>query len=145
MTAPLAFQILNLLVLPWWAVWLVAPRSRWAVLAASHGGVFVGLAGVYALLLAGALASGAATGLDFDGLRAGLASPLGFLAGWTHYLAFDLFAGAWIVREALRLDLEPRPALLFALLVGPIGLAAFLLQRGLRLRSLGQIGEGDLA
>ena len=124
----------------------VVPKIRRAVRAASHGGVLLGLAGVYALLLGGALASGgAAGGLDFDGLRVTLATPLGFLAGWTHYLAFDLFVGAWIVREALRLDLEPRPALLFALFVGPIGLAAFLLQRGLRLRSLGQIGEGDLA
>ena len=26
-----AFQLLNALVLPWWAVWLAVPRSRWAV------------------------------------------------------------------------------------------------------------------
>ena len=70
--------------------------------------------------------------------------PLGFLAGWTHYLAFDLFIGAWILREAARLDLEPRPYLFLTLLAGPLGLMAFLVRRSLRLRDVGQLGRADL-
>ena len=67
------------------------------------------------------------------------------LLGWVHYLAFDLFVGAWILREALRLDVEPRAYLLLTLMVGPLGLGAFLLRRLARLRSLGELGAPDLA
>jgi hypothetical protein len=142
----LAFQVLNGVVLPWWALWLAAPRSRWAGRLASHAGVFVALAVAYTLLLAAALASGGeGGGFDFDGMRAAMGTPLGFLAGWTHFIVFDLFVGAWIVRESARLSLEPRPYLFFALMAGPIGLGSFLVRRALHLRSWGQLGEVDLA
>jgi hypothetical protein len=144
-TAETAFTALNSLVLPWWALWLAAPRSRLALRAASHGAVFTALSFCYALLLAAAVAGGGFGGFDFEGVRAGLSTPLGFLAGWTHYLVFDLFVGAWILRESRRLEVEPRPFLLFALLAGPIGLGAFLLRRFFRLRSFGGLGETDLA
>lgn len=149
MDADLAFRVLNAIVMPWWLLWLFAPRSRWARRAAAHGGVFLGLCGVYAVLIVWAIAAGAAGDasgvLDFESVRAALSTPLGFLAGWTHYLVFDLFVGAWILRESGRLELEPRPYLVFALMLGPIGLGAFLLRRAGRLRSLGQIGESDLS
>ena len=144
MDAERAFTLLSLVVMPWWAVWIVAPRSRWAQRAASHGAVFVALAAVYTALLGATFASSEVAGFDFESMRAGLATPLGFLAGWTHYLCFDLFVGAWILRESRRIDVEPRPYLFFALMAGPVGLGAFLLRRSVRLRDLGQIGETDL-
>ena len=143
MSAALAFRLLNLVVLPWWIVWLAAPRSRLAARAAGGAAIFVALCAVYALLLAAAIATGGPGGLDFDSMRAALGTPVGFLAGWTHYLVFDLFVGAWIVREAARLRVEPRLFLVFALLVGPVGLGAFLIRRAARLRSFGQLGETD--
>jgi len=139
-----AFQILNLGVLPFWGVLLVAPRSRLAARLASHGGVFVALALAYAVLLLCALAAGPTLGFGYEGLRRMLATPLGFLAGWTHYLCFDLFIGAWILREARRLGVESRPFLFFTLLAGPLGLGSFLVRRAWALRSLGQLGETDL-
>lgn len=145
MKAELAFQLLNAAVLPWWAAWLVAPRSRLSARLAGHGAVFIGLGVVYTGLLLATVAGGSGGGgLGFDDLRAALSAPLGFLAGWTHYLAFDLFVGAWIVRESGRLAVEPRPYLFFTLMAGPLGLMTFLVRRTLRLRSLGQLGEGDL-
>ncbi len=144
MSAELVFQLLNAVVLPWWAIWLAAPRSRWAARLAGHGAVFIALGLVYTGLLVAALASGGGQGFGFDGLRTALSEPLGFLAGWTHYLAFDLFIGAWILREAARLDLEPRPYLFLTLMAGPLGLMAFLVRRSLRLRDAGQLGRTDL-
>ena len=35
-----------------------------------------------------------------DGPRRLFTSDAGLLAGWSHYLAFDLFAGLWIYRRA---------------------------------------------
>ena len=145
MSATRVFQLLNLLVLPWWAVFLAAPRSRIAGRAASHAGIFLGLGLLYAALLAAAISARVGDGgPGVEGLRAALGTPQGFLAGWAHYLVLDLFVAAWIVREAGRLGVEPRPYLLLTLLAGPIGLGGFLIRRWLRLRTLGQLGEVDL-
>jgi chromate transport protein ChrA len=54
------------------------------------------------------------------------------LAGWIHYLAFDLFIGSWEVRDAQRLGIHHLlvvPCLFFTFMFGPIGL---LLYYGLR-------------
>jgi hypothetical protein len=143
--ADLAFRVLNAIVMPWWLLWIGAPRSRLARRAASHAGILLLLCAVYAVLIAWAIAAGGLDGgLDFAGVRAGLTTPLGFLAGWTHYLVFDLFVGAWILRESGRIAVGPRPFLVFALLLGPIGLGAFLVRRAVRLRRLGQLGDADL-
>ena len=51
------------------------------------------------------------------------------MAGWLHYLAFDLFMGAWIVREARKASRSHWfivPVLPFTLLFGPIGYVLFL-------------------
>jgi ABA4-like protein len=54
------------------------------------------------------------------------------LAGWIHYLAFDLFIGSWEVRDAQRLaipHLAVIPALVLTFMFGPIGLLLYLLER----------------
>jgi len=59
--------------------------------------------------------------------------PWLLLAGWVHYLAFDLFIGAWEVRDSrvLRLPhLLVVPCLLLTFLLGPIGLLVYLAVRG---------------
>lgn len=54
------------------------------------------------------------------------------LAGWLHYLAFDLFVGAWEVRTA-RSEGIPHwaviPCLVLTFLFGPAGLLAFAILR----------------
>lgn len=54
------------------------------------------------------------------------------LAGWLHYLAFDLFLGAWEVRTA-RAESIPHwaviPCLILTFLFGPAGLLAFAVLR----------------
>lgn len=60
-------------------------------------------------------------------------NPAVALAGWLHYLAFDLFVGAWEIRTARRTGIPHLlvlPCLVLTFLFGPIGLLAFL---GLRL------------
>ena len=70
------------------------------------------------------------------------------LAGWLHYLAFDLLVGAWEVREARRIGLPHGavlPALLLTFLFGPIGFLAFLALRGLWLGKLFSGRRGGIA
>ena len=54
------------------------------------------------------------------------------LAGWIHYLAFDLFVGAWIVRDAQEEWISHwlvLPCLFFTLMAGPFGLLLYLALR----------------
>ena len=67
-------------------------------------------------------------------------SPYALLAGWIHYLAFDLFTGAWEARDAAWLGLSRwivLPCLVLTFLVGPLGLALYLLLKLAMRRSLG--------
>lgn len=50
------------------------------------------------------------------------------LAGWIHYLAFDMFIGAWEVRDAQRRGVSHLlviPCLVLTFLLGPIGLLLY--------------------
>ncbi len=58
------------------------------------------------------------------------------LAGWLHYLAFDLLVGAWEVRTARREGIPHLlvlPCLVLTFLFGPAGFLAFLAIRTARL------------
>lgn len=60
------------------------------------------------------------------------------LAGWIHYLAFDLLVGTWEREEARRIGLTQWvlvPCLVLTFLFGPLGWAAFLACRTVRLDS----------
>lgn len=61
------------------------------------------------------------------------------LAGWIHYLAFDLFIGAWEIRDSHR-HLIPHlvmiPCLLMTFMLGPIGLLFYFAIRTAKTRSL---------
>jgi hypothetical protein len=60
------------------------------------------------------------------------------LAGWVHYLAFDLFIGAWSVRVARREGISfplVVPCLALTFLFGPVGLLMFSALRFSRLRT----------
>ena len=59
-------------------------------------------------------------------------NPYFALAGWVHYLVFDLFIGAWQVRDARRRGiphLYVLPCLFLTLMAGPIGLLAYITLR----------------
>lgn len=128
------FTLINASTAPWWLSMIVAPRARLTSRLADRAPlVLAGLGLSYTGLLARGFGDGDA--IDFtdpDSVRAGLQRPDGFLAGWAHYLAFDLFVGRWIWRTALAEDRGCRIALLLTWLAGPLGLTVFMAQRRLR-------------
>jgi hypothetical protein len=57
------------------------------------------------------------------------------LAGWIHYLVFDLFIGAWILRDSQSHQINHLlviPCLFLTLMAGPIGLLLYLLLRAIK-------------
>lgn len=127
-----AFTVIRSSSVPLWLAMILAPRSRvtrWLVDRA--GLLFVGLGLTYDALLAAGMAASDAK-LDFrdpEAVREALGEPDVFLAGWTHYIAFDLFVGRWIWQDAPERGRSARPALLLTWLAGPAGLSLHLLRR----------------
>jgi hypothetical protein len=124
-------------ILPFWVLLAVSPHGLWTRRLV-HSGL---VPAAWALLYVGALALGlgSAEGGSFfslDGVMALFQVPLLALTGWVHYLIFDLFIGAWEVREARRCGFRHAfvlPCLFLTLMAGPLGLLAFLaLRLGLR-------------
>jgi hypothetical protein len=140
MSADLLFQITNTAVLPAWL--LLAVRPGWRVSQVVAFGVAVPLLALtYTVLLASLLATGGMNeNPDFstlDGVMGLFSDRYGFVAAWTHYLAFDLFVGAWIARDAAAIGISRwwlLPALFFTLMAGPFGLLIYLVIRQVRLK-----------
>jgi hypothetical protein len=88
-------------------------------------------------ILAGA--SGSEGGFStLPGVRQLFANDWILLAGWMHYLAFDLVVGAWIAAETERAGLSRLvliPVLPLAFLFGPLGFLLFHVVRSVRRRA----------
>lgn len=134
MDAASLFDLANAGALIGWLMLAFAPIKRsWLVPGARVVGVL--LAVLYSGLLIGAVAGGGMGEGDFTslaGVTALFARPEGVLVGWVHYLAFDLWVGAWAVEDAHRRGLKHAfvlPCLVFVFLAGPLGLLLYLAAR----------------
>jgi len=87
------FLAINTVLLPLWAAMILFPKSNLTRrLMRMSSPLLTGMSAVYAGLLArAAIQEGLPSDpTDGDAWRHLLASPQGFLAGWTHYVVFDL-------------------------------------------------------
>ncbi|WP_338445307.1 ABA4-like family protein [Pelagerythrobacter marensis] len=142
------FAATNLIALAAWTILVVLPRRPAAMAAVLYLGVgllSLGYAVLLALLLTGVVAGGVdPTGLDefsLKAMRSAFASDAAMVLGWMHYLAFDLFVGLWIARDAdaKRFSrLAQAPVLLATFLFGPLGLFTWLAIRERRARAMGR-------
>ena len=114
-----------------WLGLLAAPRSAGVRFVAGHV-LPCALSVLYCALLATKWAGSSGNFRSLHGVTQLFANPWLLLAGWIHYLAFDLFVGAWIAQDGARLGI-PRAFLSTCLgltfLFGPMGLLLYLLAR----------------
>lgn len=135
------FQYANMAALAGWGLLVVAPvNRRWTVFGARL--VAAVLCGGYFAMLVAGLTGGnpLPDGAGFStlaGVRLLLSTPQALLAGWVHYLAFDLFVGAWET-EVAPVARVPHwlllPCLALTFVAGPVGLLLFLMLKAARQR-----------
>ena len=133
MTLEMLFQAANYAVIPFWLLLILAPRWSWTERLVHSPIVLLLLTPIYAYMLFGY--GPAPEGMSFSslyGIMVGFSAPHVAVAGWIHYLIFDLFVGAWEARDARRRGVPHLllvPCLLATLLIGPVGLLLYVLVR----------------
>jgi Domain of unknown function (DUF4281) len=139
------FAVANPLAMLGWialAAALLLPAGTMRTRLAEAGGRFVPLLLCVGYVVALVAFWGSSPGGGFGTLNEVailFSSPGVLLAGWVHYLAFDLFIGRWIVDDALARAAGSSaarralllPVLLLTFLFGPAGLLAWFTLRGL--------------
>ena len=94
------FSIANTIALISWLLLVVAPRRRWVTETATSR-VVPSLFAVLYVGIIGSMFGGAEGGFStLTGVAALFTNRWLLLAGWVHYLAFDLLIGTWEVRDA---------------------------------------------
>lgn len=129
------FPFLNALAAAGWLVLMLAPqRSAWPRRVVATAAVVLAMG--YAALIGAFIARGAGDFQSLAGVARLFEHPGLLLAGWVHYLCFDLLVGLWAREEAARIGLSRwwlLPCQFTTFMFGPIGWLAFLAVRQLRL------------
>ena len=139
MTWDLGFTLINAIVVPAWLLLLLAPGWRTTRLVV-HSGIYPLVFGaIYTVGLIASLFFGQSaeqSGMsNVSAVSALFDHPNGVLIGWTHYLVFDLFFGAWIARDAPTRNIPHAivaPCLIGCFIFGPVGLMAYMIVRLIR-------------
>ena len=138
------FGFANAWALLGWVILALAPKREIVVpIVFFAGSVLLAClyAGLIIPLMAGLISDGGPIGrpaadlTSLAGVMALFDSPGGATIGWIHYLAFYLFVGIWIARNADAHKISrwfQIPILFFTLMAGPIGLLLYLLLRQLK-------------
>ena len=127
------FLLCNYAVMPAWLLLFLLPHHRVTQLLvhAIWLPLLLGPFYIWALFFGQPAPEGADFG-SLQGVMLLFQSPTAVLGGWIHYLVFDLFLGAWIVRDARRQGINhwlTTPLLFATLMAGPAGLMLYLLLR----------------
>ena len=132
MTPERIFPLVNSIALCSWVLLATMPRRRWVADVLASIVVPGLLAAVYIAIVATTWAGSAGGFTSLSAVALLFSNPWLLLAGWIHYLAFDLFVGSWEVGDA-RTRRVPQlvvlPCLALTFLFGPAGWLLYLAMR----------------
>lgn len=131
------FTIVNSTAFFCWVFLFVFFKKKW-VFTAIFSGVFVLMTLTYLFFIIQGLGGDSQGGFDtLANVKALFSSDEAVLAGWIHYLVFDLFAGMWIAQDGNKRGINRwvlLPCMLGTFMLGPVGLLLYLMVRSVRLK-----------
>jgi hypothetical protein len=134
MTPNQIFSVANALALCGWLLLIIFPGRKWANHVVAGVAIPAAFAALYSVLIAIHYFGSDGGFSSLPDVARLFANPWLLLAGWIHYLAFDLLIGSWEVRDARGLGIGHVfvvPCLILTFLFGPAG---WLLYLGVRTR-----------
>ena len=124
MTPEQLFDLANMVALPGWAILIFAPR-RWPALNAVPAVVIpLVLSALYTVLVLRYFAEAGGGYATLAEVKTLFLSDQVLVAGWAHYLAFDLMVGALMAQRLDRLGVSrliQGPVQISIFLFGPVG------------------------
>jgi hypothetical protein len=123
------FNLFVLAPLLLWGAMLLFPRRRFTIAAVQSPWPFVGLGALALAPLVGALLASGVPSLTLHDAKGLLGTDWGALLAVADLATLSLFAGVWIFRDARYWSLAAAPFVVATWLLGPVGLAAYLLVR----------------
>ncbi len=131
------FQIANAIAMIGWITLIIFPDKSWTNKLLT--GVVITLFGVvYTFIIFTSITPGDFNNFStLDGVMGLFTNEKGVLAGWIHYLAFDLMTGLYIVNNARKFNINRwilLPSLIFTFMLGPFGLLLYFIIRSIKNR-----------
>lgn len=133
MTPGAVFSVVNGLALLAWLALIVRPRHPFVRRCVGQV-VPVVFAVLYAVIIVMRIGRASGDFASLSGVAALFRDPSILLAGWVHYLTFDLLIGVWEVRDAEERNLphwRVVPCLVLTFMFGPAGWLLYLVVRSL--------------
>jgi hypothetical protein len=133
MTPSDIFSAANIMAFAMWFLLIILPNWKATRFLINYKVIPICLSLVYAFYIIESLLSGPA--MDFGSLEAVMqlfTVENAVLAGWLHYLVFDMLVGMWMLEQNKSLKIHPAimaPILVATFMMAPIG---FLLFMGIR-------------
>nr|WP_298789749.1 ABA4-like family protein [uncultured Allomuricauda sp.] len=130
------FSIANSMAMPMWLLMIILPKWKVTRFLIDYKVIPLLLSLVYAFYMIYHIQTGA--GLDFGSLSSVMALftlENAVMAGWVHYLAFDLLLGMWMLNENQKLGIHQllmAPCLFATFMLGPVGFLLFMIIRTLK-------------
>jgi hypothetical protein len=126
------FTIANAIAALGWLMLAILPHQRWVTESVTGKAVPALFALLYILIIVTMFGSAEGSFATLDGVASLFTNRWLLLAGWVHYLAFDLLIGTWEARDARDRGVPHLlliPCLFLTFMFGPAG---WLLYMGLR-------------
>ncbi|WP_420571473.1 ABA4-like family protein [Kordia sp.] len=140
MTPAEVFKIVGMLAMPMWILLIFLPKWKVTRFLIDYKVIPIVLSVIYAIYIVKAIAADGM--MDFGSLRSVMqlfTVENAVLAGWVHYLAFDLLVGMWIVNQNKTLKIHPiivAPCLFGTFMFGPVGFLIFFIIRAIKLKKV---------
>ena len=132
------FSVVNLIALLSWVLLAAWPRQHRVPQIVAGLVVPALLATVYVAIISTKWGEGTVGFSSLNDVSALFGNPWLLLAGWTHYLAFDLLVGSWEVQNARERGIPQLlvvPCLILTFLFGPAGWLLYLIVRSVHRRT----------
>jgi len=124
------FSIANMMAMPMWILMITLPNWKATRLLIDYKVIPLLLSVIYAIYIFLSIQSGG--GLDFGSLGSVMqlfTVKNAVIAGWVHYLAFDLLIGMWMIDQNRKLKIHP---VLMAPMLGPVGFLLFTIIKSIK-------------